>query len=86
MKLSKAQVQHIEDERAKIRQRIKDLDTFGDSIYKSPELCGERSALRYDLWFFNHMIKLHNVELAAEKESQKELEKQSDEEFLYSIR
>lgn len=69
MKLSKAQKQYIRDERAKMAQREKDLDTFGDDIYKSKELSAERGRIYYRKWFFNMMIEMHNVEVDAEKAS-----------------
>lgn len=69
MKLSKTQLQYIRDDRAKMAQREKDLDTFGDDIYKSRELSAERGRIYYRRWFYNMMIDLHNVEVDAEKAS-----------------
>lgn len=69
MKLSKAQLQYIRDDRAKMAQREKDLDTFGDDIYKSRELSAERGRIYYRRWFYNMMIDLHNVEVDTEKAS-----------------
>ena len=81
MKLSKAQLQYIQSERARMDQRYKDLKSFGDDIYKSNELTAELSRIHYNRWFFNMMLTLHKVEVDAEKEAQKELEKQIEEEF-----
>lgn len=81
MKLSKAQLQYIKEERAKMAQRLKDLDSFGDDIYKSDKLSAERGRIHYDRWFFNHILNLHKVEVEAEKESFEELKKQVEEEF-----
>jgi len=67
MKLSKAQLQYIGRERARMDQRLKDLNTFGDDIYKSADLSAERGRIYYDQWFYNHMLKLHNVEVEVEK-------------------
>lgn len=69
MKLSKAQLVYIRDQRAKMDKRMKDLDTFGDDIYKSAALSAERGRIYYDRWFYNHMLNLHNVELEAETAS-----------------
>jgi hypothetical protein len=69
MKLSKAQLQYIGSERAKMSQRLKDLATFGDDIYKSAELSAERGRIYYDQWFYNHILKLHKIEAEAEKAS-----------------
>lgn len=63
MKLSKAQLEYIQSERA----RMKDLDTFGDDIYKSAKLSAERGRIHYDRWFYNHILKLHSIEVEAEK-------------------
>jgi hypothetical protein len=71
MKLSKAQLQYIGKERLRMDARVKDLESFGDVIYKNSELSAELSRCRYDLWFLNHLIKLHNVEVEAEKEMSK---------------
>ena len=68
MKLSKAQLQYIGERRAAMAQREKDLRSFGDNLYKSTELCREMHQIYREQDFFNHMIKLHNVEIAAEKE------------------
>lgn len=81
MKLSKAQLEYIKSERARMDARMKDLDLIGDAIYKSAKLSAERGRIYYDQWFFNHMLKLHSVELKAEKESFEELKKAVDEEF-----
>ena len=69
MKLSKAQLQYIGRERAKMAQREKYLDTFGDDIYKSAELSAEKSRIGFRRWYLNMLIELHNVEVEAEKES-----------------
>lgn len=74
MKLSKAQLEYIKSERERMSLRLKDLDSFGDDIYKSGKLSAERGRIYYDQWFFNHMIKLHAIEVNAEKESMKALE------------
>lgn len=69
MKLSKDQLNYIKNERARMDARMKDLDSFGDDIYKSGTLTAERSRIHYDRWFFNHILKLHKIEVEAEKES-----------------
>lgn len=81
MKLSKAQLEHIQRERIRMEARLMDLDSFGDDIYKSEKLSAERSRIYYNQWFFNHMLKLHNVEVQAEKDSFKELCDAVEEEF-----
>ncbi len=81
MKLSKAQLEYIQSERTRMKARLKDLETFGDDIYKSTELSGERMRIRYDQWFFNHILKLHKVEVDAEKESFNQLVAAVEEEF-----
>lgn len=81
MKLSKAQLEYIQAERARMDARMKDLDSFGDDIYKSDKLSAERGRIHYDRWFFNHILKLHKIEVDAEKESFEELKKQDEEEF-----
>jgi hypothetical protein len=67
MKLSKAQLQYIQSERAKMDQRYKDLKSFGDDVYKSGKLSAELGRIHYDRWFFDHILKLHKVEVDAEK-------------------
>ena len=67
MKPSKAQLEYIQSERARMDARMKDLDAFGDDIYNSAKLSAERGRIHYDRWFFDHMLKLHNVEVNAEK-------------------
>lgn len=67
MKLSKAQLEYIQSERARMDARLKDLDSFGDDIYKSPKLSSDRTRIYYNQWFFNHMLKLHKIEVDAEK-------------------
>ena len=67
MKLSKAQLEYIQAERARMDARMKDLDSFGDDIYKSDKLSAERGRIHYDRWFFNHILKLHKIEVDAEK-------------------
>jgi phage-related protein len=67
MKLSKAQLQYIQSERAKMDQRYKDLKSFGDDIYKNAELSAELGRIHYNRWFFNMMLILHKVEVEAEK-------------------
>lgn len=69
MKLSKAQIIYIKDQRAKMAQRQKDLDSLGDIIYKSSELSAESSRIGFRRWFLNMLIELHNVEVDAEKAS-----------------
>ena len=73
MKLSKAQLEYIQSERTRMKARLKDLDSFGDDIYKSAKLSAERGRIYYDQWFYNHLLNLHNVELKAEKNSFEEL-------------
>ena len=81
MKLSKAQLEYIQSERQRMKQRLKDLNSFGDDIYNSAKLSAERGRIYYDQWFFNHMLKLHKIEVDAEKELFEELKKQVEEEF-----
>ena len=69
MKLSKAQLEYIKAERDKNAQRLQDLDTFGDDIYKSASLSAERGRIMYNDWFYRHMLTLHKVEVDAEKAS-----------------
>ena len=66
MKLSKAQLQYIEDRRAAMEQREKDIRSFGDELYKSANLSKELIQMSQEHTFFNHMIRLHNVEAKAE--------------------
>jgi hypothetical protein len=83
MKLSKAQLEYISIEKAKMDQRKKDLLSFGDDIYKSAELRSELGRIRYDLWFYSMMLNLHRVEVKAEKTAfdalKDELEKEMSE-------
>lgn len=74
MKLSKTQLEYIKTEQERMSQRLKDLNSFGDDIYKSASLSAERGRIYYNQWFFNHIIKLHKVEVDAEKRSMKALE------------
>lgn len=67
MKLSTAQLLHIRSELKRMDARLKDLDSFGNDIYKSDKLTAERGRIYYDQWFFNHILKLHNIEVQAEK-------------------
>lgn len=67
MKLSKAQLQYIQSERAKMDQRYKDLKSFGDDVYKSVDLSAELGRIHYNRWFFDHILKLHKVEVDSEK-------------------
>jgi hypothetical protein len=67
MKLSKAQLEYIKDRRAAMDQRYKDLKSFGDDIYKNAKLSAELSRIHYDRWFFDMTLKLHKVEVDAEK-------------------
>ena len=67
MKLSKAQLQYIQSERAKMDRRYVDLMSFGDDIYKNAKLSAELSRIHYDRWFFNMMLNLHKVEADVEK-------------------
>lgn len=67
MKLSKAQLEYIQSERARMDARMKDLDTFGDDIYKSAKLSAEHGRIHYDRWFYNHILKLHSIQVEAEK-------------------
>lgn len=81
MKLSKAQLEFIKSERARLDARAKDLDSFGKDLYKSATLSADRSKINFDRWFFNHIIKLHNIEVEAEKASFEDLKNQVEEEF-----
>lgn len=67
MKLSKAQLQYIDNERAKMDQREEDFKSLGDMIYKSSKLSAELGRIHFRLGLFNFMIELHNVEVEAEK-------------------
>jgi hypothetical protein len=62
MKLSKAQLQYIQSERARMDQRYKDIKSFGDEVYKSTELSTELGRIHYNRWFFNMMLNLHKVD------------------------
>lgn len=73
MKLSKAQLKYIQSELLRMKARLKDLDSFGDDIYKSAKLSAERGRIYYDQWFFNHLLKLDKVEADAEADSFKAL-------------
>ena len=75
MKLSKAQILHIKERREWMDQREKDIRSIGEAnLYKSSSLCNELGKINMEHSFFNHMIKLHNVELKAEKEALKAFE------------
>jgi hypothetical protein len=67
MKLSKAQLEYIKDRRTAMEQREKDIRSIGDDVYKSKNLTAELIAINEEHRFFNHMIRLHNVEMRAEK-------------------
>lgn len=81
MKLSKAQLQYIKDERVKMDQRRKDLDSLGDLIYQSTELSAESSRIGFRRWYFNMLIDLHNIEVDAEKASFEALKDEVDKEL-----
>lgn len=68
MKLSKAQLEYIRDRRKWLEQREKDIRSIGDDLYKSPDLTKELIHMSQEYMFFNHMIKLHNVEAKVEKD------------------
>ena len=68
MKLSKAQLEYIEDRRAWIEQRDKDIRSIGDDLYKSRNLVAELVKLGNERQFFNQMIRLHNAGAKAEVE------------------
>ena len=68
MKLSKAQLEYIQAERSRMTQRLMDIHSFGDDVFKSEKLSAERSRIYYNQWFFNHILNLHKVEVEAEKE------------------
>ncbi len=70
MKLSKAQLEYIKDRRAAMEQREKDIRSIGDDLYKSSDLSRELIRLSQEHTFFNHMIKLHDVEAKAEKSAE----------------
>jgi len=70
MKLSKAQLEYIKDRRAWMEQREKDIRSFGDELYKSRDLSRELVQMSQEHTFFNHMIRLHNVEARAEKSAE----------------
>ena len=82
MKLSKAQLVYIQSERKRMDDRLKDLDSFGEDIYKSPKLSSDRTRIYYNQWFFNHILKLHNVEVQAEKALEGSMSKE-DYEAIY---
>jgi hypothetical protein len=67
MKLSKAQRDYIKDRRAAMEQREIDIRSIGDDLYKSTKLSSELLAISQEHMFFNHMIRLHNVETRAER-------------------
>lgn len=67
MKLSKAQLEYIKERRAAMEQREKDIRSIGDDVYKSTKLSAELLGISQEHMFFNHMIRLHNVEAKAEK-------------------
>ena len=62
MKLSKAQLQYVEDRREWIEQRDKDIRSIGDDLYKSQNLVAELIKLGNERQFFNQMIRLHSAE------------------------
>lgn len=66
MKLSKAQLEYIKDRRAAMEQREKDIRSIGDDVYKSANLSKELIQMIQERTFFNHMIRLHNVEAKVE--------------------
>jgi hypothetical protein len=70
MKLSKVQLEYIKDRRAAMEQREKDIRSIGDELYKSKDLSAELIAISQGYMFFNHMIRLHNVEAQAEKSAE----------------
>lgn len=67
MKLSKAQFEYIKERRAAMEQREKDIRSIGDDVYKSKNLSAELLGISQEHMFFNHMIRLHNVEMKAER-------------------
>lgn len=67
MKLTSAQKKYINDERAKMAQREKDLRSLGDHLWHSKELSAELGHISFRRGIFNMIIELHNVEIADEK-------------------
>lgn len=68
MKLSKAQLVHIQARRKWMEQREKDIRSFSaDVLYGSDDLCRELGHIYQEQNFYNLMIQLHNVEVKAEK-------------------
>jgi hypothetical protein len=65
MKLSRAQLEYIKDRRKWLEQREKDIRSIGDDLYKSQDLTAELIGISSEHQFFNHMIRLHNVEAKA---------------------
>lgn len=82
MKLSKAQLEYIQSERARMEARLADLASFGDDIYKSDKLSAERGRIYYDRWFLNRLLELHKVEVEAEKALEGSMSKE-DYEAIY---
>ena len=72
MKLSKAQIKYLKEERARMAQRHSDLESFGDDIYKNAKLSAEKSRINFRRWWFDMLIELHNVEVDAERAAKNE--------------
>jgi hypothetical protein len=81
MKLSKVQLEYIKDRRAWMEQREKDIRSLGDELYKSDDLTRELIQMSQEHTFFNHMIRLHNVEAKAEKASFEALKDEDEKEM-----
>ena len=67
MKLSKAQIKYINERKAWILQRQKDILSFGKMRFESGDLTRETVKMYQENDFYNLMFRLHNVEIFAEK-------------------
>ena len=82
MKLSKAQLIHIQERRKWINQRQKDILSIGDARFKSTDLTREMVKMYQEEDFYNLLIQLHNVEVQAEKALEGSMSKE-DYEAIY---
>lgn len=68
MKLTREQMDYINQRRDWMDQREKDIRSF-DNIYDSADLTRDLIQIHNERTFFNYMFRLHNVAVKAEKKA-----------------
>lgn len=67
MKLSKAQLGYIRLRWNTLKKREEDLISFGEDLWKNQKLAHERIQISREGWFLDQLVKLHTIEVEAEK-------------------